>query len=739
MHLLRRSRLVTVIGCGGMGKTRIALEVVRSEADHASVCWVDLTAVSSNSSIAEVVAIALGVGGARARTRSRAILDVLGPRALVLVLDNCEHLTVSVGTFVIEMLAYAPAVRVLATSREPLGIDGETTYPIPPLMLPLSADPESGFADSEAVALFVDRAQAVVPDFVLSQSNGHFVVELCRALDGMPLALELAAARLRTLSPRQVFDKINDRFTLLTGGNRTAVPRQQTLRAVVDWSYELCTDPERELWALLSVFPGGFELDAAESVGSSASLCPHDVLDVLSSLVAKSIVVVDRSGESWRYSQLMTLRAYGHEMATALGLVDISSRAHRDHYLQRCESGLRTAHNRGSSNGHHSAWCRAEHENLTTAMQWSTHHGGETGAAVRIAVGLLYHWISDGVLQDARSCLDQLLLTIPSPTRQRGDVLWVTAWIALVQGDLIYARNLLRRCEAVSRTLADPVLLAHHDHVAALAALFGGETHRSIDLYRRAIAAYRSAELPERSNATFQLAIALIYAGRPEETLELCRTIAEDADSEYDKWNTAFALWVSGLAYLRLGRPARAFVAAREAVTVQVEYQDRICSALSIEVLAWSAEAQNHHAESATFFGAADQVWNELGTTVHAFGPGLARDSQLSRFRAKAALGDRRFDQLSGLTPRESIGAVLTFALENHADSTATHAVAATPLTKRETEVALLVATGLRNRQIAETLVVSPRTVDGHMERIMRKLNMRSRAQLGAWVQKNVL
>ncbi|WP_422395725.1 ATP-binding protein [Rhodococcus sovatensis] len=722
-----------------MGKSRIAKEVARSEANHASVRWVDLTSLSPTSSIAEVVSIALGVDVARAQSRSHTVLDASGPQSILMVLDNCEHLTVPVGNFIIEMLAHAPAVRVLATSREPLAIEGETTYSIPPLTLPTSGGPESEFAESEAVALFVDRAQAVVPDFELTESNAHFVVELCRALDGMPLALELAAARLRTLSPRQVIDKIGDRFTLLTGGNRTATPRQQTLRAVVDWSYDLCTDSERELWALLSVFPGSFELDAAESVGSSGSLCAHDVLDVLGSLVAKSLVVVDRSSACWRYSQLMTLREYGREMATALGLVDASNRAHRDHYLERCESGLRKAHDRVPSNGDHIAWCRVEHGNLTAALHWSTQHVGETGGAVRIAVGLLYHWISGGVLQDARRCLDELLLTMSTPTRQCGDVLWVTAWTALVQGDLTYARKLLRRCEAVSQTLGDSVLLAHHDHVAALAALFGGDTHRSVELYRRAIATYRSAELPERLNATFQLAIALIYAGQPEETLELCRTIVENADTEYGKWNTAFALWVSGLAHLHLGRPARAFVAAREAVTVQLGFQDRICCALSIEVLAWSAEAQNDHAESAALFGAADHVWNELGTTVGAFGPGLAKDSRSSRAQAKAALGDRRFDELSGLTPRESIGAVLTFALENHADSATTQAVAAKPLTIRETEVAVLVATGLRNRQIAEELVVSPRTVDGHIERILRKLDMKSRAQLGAWVQKNVL
>lgn len=742
---MHRSKLVTVLGCGGMGKTRVAAEIARRSArsHDDSVCWVDLAQVIDPESILESVAEALALRNVETHSLPNSVLSTLREHNSLLVFDNCEHLVFPLGEFITVILANAPSVRILATSREPLNIGSEVTYHLPPLTLPMHAEAEAervtANTESEAVALFVERARAAVPDFRLTQANANSIALLCIALDGLPLAVELAAGRIRTLSPRQILDKLGDRFALLTGGDRAARPQQQTLQAVVDWSYELCSELERELWAALSVFPGSFDLDAAEAIGASGTLLPGDVLDVLSGLVSKSIVVVDRSTECWRYSQLVTLREYGQQKSIEYGLSERCRRNHRDHYLQRNEATTRNVYENKTEQAEFSTWWRVEHGNLTTALNWSTSHTGETGAAVRIAVGLLYHWISDGVLHEARRSLGRLLLTLGPPTRERGEVLWVTAWIALVQGDHSSARQLLAECKSLAERFTDDILLARHDHVSALASLFAGDTASSILLYQRAIEAYRAAHLPEVANATFQLSIALIYAGRPEETLDTCRRIIERSDTQYERWNMPFALWVSAVAQLHLDRTMCAVAAARDALTLQLDYQDRICSALTIEVLAWSAERDGLHARSAQLFGAAQYIWDELGTTVSAFGPGIGGDSQSSRSRVQATLGDHTFDELSMPTSHGSVGAAIAFALQDHDTTPVRPAEKTSPLTKRETEVAMLVAEGLRNRQIAEKLVVSPRTIDGHVERILTKLDMRSRAQLGAWVQKHLL
>lgn len=742
-RLLERSRLVTILGAGGVGKTRFVEQVAQqtARAFRDSVFFIDLAPVHDPDSVSATAAAALGLSDHASGVVVDNVVEALRERQLLLVIDNCEHLIEAVGDFVTVVLSAAPMVRVLATSREPLRVGAEFTYPLPPLSLPAKADGNDpgSLAESEAVALFVERGQAVVPDFQICAANADSIAQLCIQLDGMPLAIELAAARLRALSPLQLVQRLEHRFSLLAGGDRTARPRQQTLRAVVDWSFDLCSDAERGLWARLAIFPGSFDLEAAEAVCGHGEIPPECVVDLLDSLVAKSLVVVDRSSEQLRYSQLLTLREYGRELLDATGEGEALRRRHRDHYLARSEERVKSKNWFSTTQSDLPAWWRMDHHNLIAALDWSLTRKEEITAAARLAVALRYHWVSDGALHDARIRIDGLLVHLPAATRERGDVLWVTAWIALMQGDRDSARICLSECSDIASELSDTVLQAHHDHWAALLALLCGKTADAIALYERAIGGYRSTgELAETSNAMFQLAIAQIYAGRADRALQSCVDLVRLADTRQERWHKGYTLWVSSVAYFHLGRMDAAVTAAKEALGIQLAFEDRICTALAIEVLAWTAGTQGDITRSAKLFGAARFVWEGLGTSVVAFGPGLTGDSRQAQDRVRTALGDEAYEALSSPPSDLTVGRAIHFALGDES----TVEVAKTrssplPLTPREMEVATLVAEGLRNRQIAAQLVISPRTVDGHVERILNKLDIRSRAQLGAWVQKH--
>lgn len=742
-RLLQRSRLVTVLGPGGVGKTRLAEQIAlqTERAFRDSVFFIDLAAVRDPESLPASAAAALGLADLAAGTAIDNITDALRNRQSLLVIDNCEHLIDTVGDFVTTVLSAAPMVRVLATSREPLRVGGEFTYMLPPMSLPAKTDAnEPGdLAESEAVALFVERGQAVVPDFQIGAANADSIAQLCIQLDGMPLAIELAAARLRALSPLQLIQCLQHRFSLLAGGDRGARPRQQTLRAVVDWSFDLCSSNERALWARLAVFPGSFDLAAAEAVCGYGDIPPEQIIDLLESLVAKSLVIVDRSSEQLRYSQLFTLREYGRELLDATGDGCAFRRRHRDHYLARSERSVESKNWFSPTQSDLPAWWRMDHHNLIAALDWSLATENEISAAGRLVVALRYHWVSDGSLHDARIRVDGLLAELPVATRVRGDVLWVAAWIALLQGDRDGAGMLLSECSNIASELSDAVLQAHHDHWAALLELFCGNTTEAIDLYERAIGGYRSTgESAEISNALFQLAIAQIYAGRADVALQSCNDLVQLADTQHERWNKGYALWVSSVAYFHLGLTDSAVAAAKDALGIQLAFQDKICTALAIEVLAWTAEAVGNVTGSARLFGTARFVWAGLGTSVGAFGPGITGDSQRAHQRVRKSLGDKTYESLSSQPPGLTLGRAIHLALGDESiaedpDSSSSPL----PLTPREMEVATLIAGGLRNRQIAAQLVISPRTVDGHVERILNKLNMRSRAQLGAWVQEH--
>ncbi|MBV1778008.1 LuxR C-terminal-related transcriptional regulator [Paeniglutamicibacter sp. ABSL32-1] len=734
--LMSTSRLVTLTGAGGVGKTRMAGEITQQarRAYRDGVRIVELAPLTKTASVAAVVAAALEVSDQSQRPALDRLADFLQDKELLLVLDNCEHLLDEVSVLVHRILGQAPDVRILATSREPVGITGETLYAIPPMSTPPIDDPVrvEQLESFEAVALFVARARNVVPGFALDVDNAPVVAQLCTQLDGMPLAIELATTRLRSLSATQLLDRLDRRFQLLNRGDRSALPRQQTLRALIDWSYELCSDSEQMLWRRLSVFPGSFDMEAAEAVCGFGELPSDDIVDLLDSLVAKSILSVRRDGEVLRYHQLVTIREYGQELLANPDEVKTLRTRHLHHYVERCDTMVRNWCSPHQSRFLQAA--RGDRANLTSAMDWALEAPGEHATAARLASLLRYQWVSGNFITEGRALLDRVL-SKPSEADplSYASAMWVAAWVSLIQGDHDTGADYARRCLTSAQKLEDPALEAHAEHWLALHRMFSGDLVGAIELYRKVSKAHDAhGDTAAKLTALFQLGMAQALDNRLEAALETCRQVIEIATSHGELWNRAYAYWIRGISYWQLGEYASAVTAVTEALRIQqYTFQDGVCVALSLETLHWITVSMGDYDRAAELAHAVASVWSELGITVAAFGPHMHKASLTSNRRMREALG-RRYVSKTKDEHRMSKTQAIDCAL-GVTTSPAKHSSGNNPLTKKEMQVAGLVAQGLTNRLIAQQLVISPRTVDGHVERILAKLSFRTRSQIASW------
>lgn len=378
LELLSENRLVTLTGAGGVGKTRLAIKIANQLADEFAdgVWYVDLAPVTDPDLVPITTARAMDLPDQPGRSTMDTLVRFVAGRKMLVVLDNCEHLLDAVAAH-INSLAAAVGVRLLATSREPIGVAGEISYRVPSLSL----------AD-DAIELFADRARLAQPSFDLTGSNGAVVAEICRRLDGIPLAIELAAARVRALSPSEILASLHDRFRLLTGGARTAVRRQQTLRASVDWSHALLTEPERTVFRRLAVFMGGFDLAAAHAVVAEGEIQPFQVLDLVSLLVDKSLVVAEHSSSRTRFRLLETMRHYAAEKLAESGEGDAARSRHRDHYTALA-SLLEGPSDSGY--GQRVEQIEAEIDNMRAAFAWSRENG-DAESALALASSLTPLW-----------------------------------------------------------------------------------------------------------------------------------------------------------------------------------------------------------------------------------------------------------------------------------------------------------------------------------------------------------
>jgi non-specific serine/threonine protein kinase len=732
---LSTTRLLTLTGAGGAGKSRLAFQAAAAALDDfADGVWaVELASIADGALVPPAVASMLSVSEQPGRPISDTLADYLRPRALLLVLDNCEHLRGSCAQLVNALLLECPAVRILATSRVPLSVPGETLWRVPSLSLPdMRRVPSFDYIRPyEAVRLFVERARSVEPAFELASDNAPTVAEVCRHLDGIPLAIELAAARIRVLSVEQIAARLGDRFRLLTGGSPSALPRHQTLRATMDWSYGLLPANERVLLRRLSVFAGGWTLDAAEAVCSGGGIDPTAVLDLLAQLVDNSLVVVEMQRVQTRYRMLETVREYGRTRLREAEELDTIRRRHRDWYLDLAEQA--DARLRGPEEDAWLTRLEADHDNLRAAMEWSKGQAGGAEAELRLARALEWFWYLLGHWSEGRARLEEVIArSADAALPGLPKVLVGTVRLAYRQGDIGRAKMLCDRGLALCRQLGDKPGAAQFLVWSAIIAIAEAHHQDAAPLVEEALALCR--EVGDRWWAVEALAIlgtlAMIRGDYERASDSHTESLAISRETGNTN-NMTYALRGLGVLAVRQGDWRRAMTHYTECL--------RLCRggvktpgviAECLEGMARAASLQSAHERAAILFGAAEALFQLLGGHLPLWADEAGHDRYVASTRG--GLGETAF------AAAWERGRAMTL------DQAVDHALATEPapskirggaalLTVREREVAALVAHGLTNRQIAAKLVVTERTAETHVQNILNKLGFTSRAQVAAW------
>ncbi|HZO90044.1 MAG TPA: tetratricopeptide repeat protein [Chthonomonadaceae bacterium] len=484
-RLFSSTRLLTLTGIGGCGKTRLALQAAADLLeDYPDGAWlVELAALSEGSPVPQSVASALGLREEPGRSLTQTLIDYLQSRSLLLILDNCEHLVAACASLAETLLRSSPNVKLLATSREALNVPGETTYRVPSLLPP---DPErlpseekdlaAALMDYDAVRLFVERACSHRSEFALTRQNGPAVAEICHQLDGIPLAIELAAARIRAMAVEKIAERLDDRFRLLTSGSRTVLPRQQTLRALIDWSYDLLSEQEQLLLSRLSIFAGGWTLEAAEAVCAGQGIEDWEVLDLLTGLVDKSLVLYEEREGQARYRLLETVRQYAAEESEAGGEQEALHRRHLDYFSQYLEPKKPNLAERSER----------EYANLRAALEWCRTQEDSAGAGLRLAGWLSHFWGMRGRYSEGRQWLETMLQkSSRTPMALRAGALFQVGYMAGAQGDYAAARAFYEESLAIYRQLDDQQEIASVLNMLALLAHFQGDYSTALSLYEQ--------------------------------------------------------------------------------------------------------------------------------------------------------------------------------------------------------------------------------------------------------------
>ncbi|MFF0813678.1 protein kinase [Rhodococcus sp. NPDC003318] len=735
---LSTSRLVTLTGIGGVGKTRLAF---RAAADlrrgfRDGVCRVELDELRDRSLLVHVVATALGVRNPSARPFEDVVVEFLASRQLLLVLDNCEQVVDAAAELAGNLLRSCPELRILATSREALGVGGESVLAVPPLTVP---DPDYGPSAQgarayDAITLFEERAAAAVPGFEVTDANRATVAEICRRLDGLPLPIELATARLRAMSPEQVLERLSDRYRLLTRGPRGVPARQQTLRLSVDWSYELCTEQDQRLWAHLAVFAGSFELDAAHDV-CAGDLDPEEVMDTVASLVDKSIVIRGQSGDAVRYRMLETLRAYGREKAEQAGELGALHRRHHEWYRQLVSDA-----EAGWIGPRQVEWIERldrEQSNLREAMEFGLTHSDETSTAgPLIAVGLFPFWAARGRLSEGRNWLGRALARRPPlPVEERIRALYAAGVLAGMQGDLPAGKALMDEGQELAARGGDRAAYALIAGGDGMLALYGGDLPRAHTRLSDAHEWFAAQdELSRVGVAVLQaLAWTLELQGDATRAAACHEQVLETTRARHESVYRSYSLWGLGVAVWRQGDRTRAARLLEQGLRLTRMVDDALIAAADLEALAWIESEGREPERAAVLLGAAESLRRAVGSSTLLFLHLLVHHEQCER-RVRAALGTRAFEAAQRTGRALNFAGAVTYALRESPPAASTPADSRSNLTKRERQVADLVARGLTNRAIAAQLVIAQRTAEGHVEHILTKLGFTSRAQIAAWV-----
>ncbi|MET8878444.1 protein kinase [Nocardia sp. NPDC004604] len=733
-NLLQGSHLVTVTGIGGVGKSRLALRIAHKvRRKFANGAWlIELGELSDDALLPDVVAAAFGMRSQGSRSVLDTLVEGLAPLDLLLLLDNCEHLIDAVAMLSESLLRACPNLRILATSREAVGIGGETVYPLQPLGIPDSTSQRT-LAQHHAVTLFIERATAAVPGFEATEGNERSIAQICTRLDGLPLAIELAAARLRTMSVEQIQTRLRDRYSLLTRAGRDAPKRQQTLRYCMDWSYDLCTLDEQRLWADLSVFAGGFELDAAEQL-CAGDITESRLLDTLSALVDKSILIRQEADGTVRFRMLETVLEFGREKAEDSGQYPSLLRRHRDW----CE---RLVHEADAEliGPHQLKWvARLERElpNLRKALEFSLSESDDGGLSIIAALSTLW-WSLRGRIHEGRRWCKRVREHSPGGrTADRAKALHIAGVMAAMQGDLETAASQAAELRTLAEQTADPLVTAMVAHQEANVALAAGDADESRAAARLAdvVRSYEAyGDVGIQLDARISLGWAYALQGDVSRAVachEKTLSITEDAgETIYRSW----ASWAAGFAVWRSGDPERATHLLEDGIRLSELMADPLIAAGCLETLAWIAVDRHEAQRAAVLMGAARTLGLIAGSSVLILRDLLVYRDECTR-SSRRALGVRVFDKAHAEGSAMNLDAAVRFALRERSAADQAADRSSEVLTRRERQVADLVAEGLTNKAIARRLVISQRTAEGHVEHILAKLGFTSRAQIASWV-----
>ncbi|CAL9589812.1 ATP-binding protein [Streptomyces sp. enrichment culture] len=625
---LGASRLVTVTGPGGIGKSRLAVRAAALGAPRDGVWRVELADLTDPECVDHVAVAALGITDHTRRPPREVLAGHLAGRRLLLVLDGFEHLVDACAELVSALLARAPGLRVLAVGRRPLAVAGERVFPLAPM------------AEDEAVRLLAERAErqgAPVGDEAVAR-------ELCRRLEGFPLAVELAAGRLGTLSAGQLLERLDDRFRLLSGGNRDALARHRALRTAIGWSHELCTPRERLLWARLSVFAGGFDLEAAEYVCGGDGLPAQDVLDVLSALLAQSVVGREETPAGVRYRMLDTLREYGAEWLAGTGDEERLRRRHRDWYV-----GLATWWELdwfSPRQAEIAARAEAELPNLRGALELALTDPDEAHLGQHLAGSLWFYWVGCGRLAEGRHWLEQAARVDSGHEPPRLKALWVLGHVAILQGDTGPALAALQECGREAERTASPLAAAYAEHRTGCVALVTDDLSRAERLLGSALERYGEAgEL--NSNVLMgqvELAMARAFQGHLPEAVRRCEEVRRVCDDHGERWARGYALYVLAYAAWRDGDRASARALLGDCLAGAHGFRDLLGSVLALELLALVTVSEGDAAEAAVLQGAAGAMWRPVGLRL--FGSAhYGAPRVMCEARARRELGDAVYEE----------------------------------------------------------------------------------------------
>jgi len=780
--LLRSARLVTVIGPGGVGKTRIAQRVAAQLAGEFSdgACLVELSGLRDPELLPDTVADCLGLPGAEGRPQLDLVIDYLRDRSKLLILDTCEHL-IDACAMLAEVLLRTTGTTVLATSRQPLTVPGEHTCSIPPLPVPAPDSLTAGQGD--AVELFARCAAAAVPGFAVTDANRADVVRLCQRLDGVPLAIELATVRLRALPLGQLTARLEDRFRLLTGGRRAALPHHQTMRAATEWSYDLCSPAEQLLWERLTVFAGSFDLEGAEQVCAGAPLADGDILSTLIGLIDKSVVLRVDDDET-RYLLLDTIREFGAEKLA--GQSELA--ALRDRHIARYLA-MATAFGDNPTGEDQVPRYRQlvrEHAELRAALEYALAAPGRERDAATLATSLYAYWQMSSHPGEGRYWLGKVLPRLGAASLERALALVNDGYLASMAGDVTGGLAQLAEGIAIAERLGDQRACSRAYLYLNMALCFAGRYDEAAVAGERAC---RDAEAigDEAVLVTLDHQMGYLHAlaGRVDEGMARCRAgLARLGPGSRERWQQSYLNTLTALCLFMQGKLDAAAEALRTGLVMKQEIGDTMGTGYALEGAAWLAAASQRYLRAAWLLGAADSLWQQVGSRL-GLNPTVEAQHTRAELAARGALGEARYRALHEAGARYPLGEIIRLAAQD-ADDLPPHPARpaagltaggeelaacaeetiresagaqaadgrspdyggpdhggpgrggpapAKLLTSRELEIAGLVAEGLSHRQIAGRLVISKRTVDAHVEHIYGKLGVSSRVQLTAWLR----